>query len=179
MNEEIYLLHDKNSFPYGIFTDINMLINKYDNFDKRIKKFNKDDLYVSIINSFDAFKVNGIAKNIDNYGNFVNENRYNYRIKESYSAENNVLILVFDFDENSKEHCFIGAYNNLNTLIEHYNKLAKESNVDVEELQYLAFEKPINKISVNGLIPLTFEGGMLSAICLEELFDFKEGLNNG
>ncbi|MCC3753148.1 hypothetical protein LLE89_05645, partial [Staphylococcus epidermidis] len=152
---------------------------KYDNFDKRIKKFNKDDLYVSIINCFDAFKVNGIAKNIDNYGNFVNENRYNYRIKESYSAENNVLILVFDFDENSKEHCFIGAYNNLNTLIEHYNKLAKESNVDVEELQYLAFEKPINKISVNGLIPLTFEGGMLSAICLEELFDFKEGLNNG
>ncbi|MBP0685463.1 hypothetical protein J8J21_20685, partial [Mycobacterium tuberculosis] len=96
MNEEIYLLHDKDSFPYGIFTDINMLINKYDNFDKRIKKFNKDDLYVSIINCFDAFKVNGIAKNIDNYGNFVNENRYNYRIKESYSAENNVLILVFD-----------------------------------------------------------------------------------
>lgn len=179
MNEEIYLLHDKNSFPYGVFTDINMLINKYDNFDKRIKKFNKDDLYVSIINCFDAFKVNGIAKNTDNYGSFVNENRYNYRIKESYSAENNVLILVFDFDENSKEHCFIGTYNNLNTLIEHYNKLAKESNVDVEELQYLAFEKPINKISVNGLIPLTFEGGMLSAICVEEIINFKEVLNNG
>ena len=173
MNEEIYLLHDKNSFPYGIFTDINMLINKYDNFDKRIKKFNKDDLYVSIINCFDAFKVNGIAKNIDNYGDFVNENRYNYRIKESYSAENNVLILVFDFDENSKEYCFIGAYNNLNTLIEHYNKLAKESNVDVEELQYLAFGKPINKISVNGLIPLTFEGGMLSAICVAEIIQIN------
>ncbi|HGZ6253691.1 TPA: hypothetical protein ACOFQG_002786, partial [Staphylococcus aureus] len=148
-------------------------------FDKRIKKFNKEDLYVSIINCFDTFKVNGIAKNIDNYDNFVIENRYNYRIKESYSAENNVLILVFDFDENSKEHCFIGAYNNLDTLIEHYNKLAKESNVDVKELQYLAFENPINKISVNGLIPLTFEGGMLTAICSEELIDFKEGLNNG
>ncbi|MEJ7321580.1 hypothetical protein, partial [Staphylococcus epidermidis] len=60
-----------------------------------------------------------------------------------------------------------------------YNKLSKESNVDVEELQYLVFENPINKISVNGLIPLTFKGGMLSAICLEELIDFKEVLNNG
>ena len=59
------------------------------------------------------------------------------------------------------------------------SKLAKESNVDVEELQYLAFEKPINKISVNGLIPLTFEGGMLSAICVEEIINFKEVLNNG
>ncbi|EFV89344.1 hypothetical protein GSEF_0724 [Staphylococcus epidermidis FRI909] len=49
----------------------------------------------------------------------------------------------------------------------------------MEELQYLAFEKPINKISVNGLIPLTFEGGMLSAICVEEIINFKEVLNNG
>lgn len=179
MNEKIYLLHDKDSFPYGVFTNINKLINKYDNFDKRIKKLDKDDLYVIIINCFDTFKINGIAKKVDNYGNFVIENRYNNRSKESYFAENNVLILVFDFDENSKKHFFMGAYNNLAILIEHYNTLIKESNVDVKELQYLAFKTPINTICVNGLIPLTFEGGMLSAICSEEFIDFKEVLNNG
>ena len=57
--------------------------------------------------------------------------------------------------------------------------MINESNVDVEELQYVAFETPINKVSANGLIPLTFAGGMLSAICSEEYIDFKEVLNNG
>lgn len=27
MNEKIYLLNDKNSFPYGIFTNVNLMRN--------------------------------------------------------------------------------------------------------------------------------------------------------
>lgn len=167
MNEKIYLLHDKNSFPYGIFTNVNKLIDKYDNFDKRIKKFSKDDLYVSIIDCFNAFRINGIQKTIGSYYDFVNENRNRVRSEENYYFKNDNLILVFDFDEVYKYWSYLGAYFNLDTLIEHYNSMKTNPNVDVKELQFASFNTSLNKYSASGLISLSFEGGMLDTICEE------------
>lgn len=57
----------------------------------------------------------------------------------------------------------------MDTLIEHYNSMKTNSNVDVKELQFASFNTSLNKYSARGLISLSFEGGMLDTIC-EETF---------
>ncbi|WP_436949321.1 hypothetical protein [Staphylococcus shinii] len=166
MSEKIYVLHDKNknSFPVGLFTDESQLIKKYDNFDKRIKKFSKDDLLVSIIDSFNTFNIEGLQKVVGSYDDYVNEIRSDLVDKVYYQFQNNNLILILDYDEITHKPIIMGAYQDKNKLIEHYKIMEKESKINLESLLYFEFETPLNQYSAKSFIHLTISGGMLSGL---------------
>lgn len=177
MSEAVCILHDEELYPYGIFTDESELIYKYDNFDKRIKKFTKEDLVVSKIEYFDTFNVDGVQKVICSYGDYVNKVR-NQSINATHdNIQNNILIFVFDFDEITNKPRIIGVFKNVDNLIEQYKIFSEKANIDLDVLQFHAIKTPLNEYRAGGFITLTTCGGMLDRVEddeLKELFNSKE-----
>ncbi|MGI2256838.1 hypothetical protein [Staphylococcus cohnii] len=178
MSESVCILHDEELYPYGIFTDESELIYKYDNFDKRIKRFTKEDLEVSKIEYFDTFNVDGVQKVICSYGDYVNKVR-NQSIKATHdNIQNNILIFVFDFDEITNKPRIIGVFKNVDNLIEQYKIFSEKANIDLDVLQFHAIKTPLNEYRAGGFITLTTCGGMLDRMEddeLKELFNSKVG----
>lgn len=177
MSETVCILHDEELYPYGIFTNESELIYKYDNFDKRIKKFSKDDLEVSTIEYFDNFNVDGVQKVICSYGDYVNKKRKQSNNETQDNIQNNILIFIFDFDEITNKPRIIGVFKNVETLIEKYKIFSKETNIDLDALQFHAIKTPLNEYRAGGFITLTTCGGMLDRMEedeLKELFNSKE-----
>lgn len=178
MSEAVCILHDEELYPYGIFTDESELIYKYDNFDKRIKRFTKEDLEVSKIEYFDTFNVDGVQKVICSYGDYVNKVR-NQSIKATHdNIQNNILIFVFDFDEITNKPRIIGVFKNVDNLIEQYKIFSEKANIDLDVLQFHAIKTPLNEYRAGGFITLTTCGGMLDRMEddeLKELFNSKVG----
>ncbi|MGW8041257.1 hypothetical protein ACWEX2_13625 [Staphylococcus xylosus] len=178
MSESVCILHDEELYPYGIFTDESELIYKYDNFNKRIKRFTKEDLEVSKIEYFDTFNVDGVQKVICSYGDYVNKVR-NQSIKATHdNIQNNILIFVFDFDEITNKPRIIGVFKNVDNLIEQYKIFSEKANIDLDVLQFHAIKTPLNEYRAGGFITLTTCGGMLDRMEddeLKELFNSKVG----
>lgn len=170
MSEKIYVLHDKNNnlLPVGLFTDENQLIKKYDKFDKRIKKFSKDDLLVSIIDSFNTFNVEGLQKVVGTYDDYVNEIRSDLVDKANYNLPKDNLVLILDYDENN-EPIIMGAYQDKHKLIEDCKNIVKNDSVNLESLLYFEFEIPLNQYSAESFIQFIISGGMLSGLLEENL----------